>query len=155
MTHTTVHREVEIDAPVEKVFAFLADPEQYYRVREGLRANDLTIRDVVRDSDGAVTSYQVVQPITIGRLTYHAVLSVTRAEQVPDERIVDTFAIGGVQTEQLEPSGSGTRWTHTATMQTRVPLLDKLEVLLAVGGRERWEQSLDEGIAAVTKALET
>lgn len=155
MTRTTVHREVEIDAPVEKVFAFLADPEQYYTVREGLRANDLTIRDVVRDSDGAVTSYQVVQPITIGRLTYHAVLSVTRAEQVPDERIVDTFAIGGVQTEQLEPSGSGTRWTHTATMQTRVPLLDKLEVLLAVGGRERWEQSLDEGIAAVTKALET
>jgi len=36
-----------------------------------------------------------------------------------------------------------------------VPLLDKLEVLLAVGGQERWEQSLDEGIAAVKKALET
>ena len=155
MTHTTVHRVVEIDAPVEKVFTFLADPEQYYPVREGSRGSELIIRDVKRDADGVVHSYKVVQPITIGRLTYHTVLSVTRAEQVPDERIVDTFAIGGVQTEQLEPSGTGTRWTHTATMQTRVPLLDKLEVLLAVGGQERWEQSLDEGIASVKKALET
>jgi uncharacterized protein YndB with AHSA1/START domain len=155
MTHTTVTRTVEIDAPVEKVFTFLADPEQYYTVREGLRVGDLTIRDVDRDAGGVVRSYKVVQPITIGRLTYHTVLSVTRAEHVPDRRIVDTFAIGGVQTEEVEPSGTGTRWTHTATMQTRVPLLDKLEVLLAVGGQERWEQSLDEGIAAVKKALET
>ena len=155
MTHTTVTRTVEIDAPVEKVFTFLADPQQYYAVREGSRISDLTIRDVERDADGVVTSYTVVQPITIGRLTYHTVLSVTRAEQVPGRRIVDTFAIGGVQTEEVEPSGKGTRWTHTATMQTRVPLLDKLEVLLAVGGQQRWEQSLDEGIAAVKKALET
>lgn len=155
MTHTTVHRVVEIDAPVEKVFTFLADPQQYYAVREGSRISDLTIRDVERDADGVVTSYTVVQPITIGRLTYHTVLSVTRNEQVPNERIVDTFAIGGVQTEELEPSGTGTRWTHTATMQTRVPLLDKLEVLLATGGQERWEQSLDEGIAAVKTTLET
>lgn len=155
MTHTTVHRVVEIDAPVEKVFTFLADPEQYYPVREGSRGSDLGIRDVKRDADGVVHSYKVVQPIDIGRLTYHTVLAVTRAEQLPNKRIVDTFAIGGVQTEQLEPSGTGTRWTHTATMQTRVPLLDKLEVLLAVGGHERWERSLDEGIAAVKSALET
>ena len=62
-------RSAHIDAPVEKVFTFLADPEQYYPVREGSRGSDLKIRDVKRDADGVVHSYKVVQPIDIGRLT--------------------------------------------------------------------------------------
>jgi uncharacterized protein YndB with AHSA1/START domain len=154
MTHTTVTQTVEIDAPVEKVFKLLADPEQYYTVREGSRGVDLAITDVERDADGEVKTYKVVQPINIGRLTYHTVLPVTRGTQVPNERIVDKHPIGGIETELLEPSGAGTRWTHTHTMQTRIPLLDKIEVLLITGGRERWAQSLDEGMAAVKTTLE-
>jgi uncharacterized protein YndB with AHSA1/START domain len=121
----TTWQEVHIEAPVEKVFAFFADPNNFNQL-EG-RGGDYV--DVVVTPQGVGTHYRMVSRMAgvevdiDGRYT----------EVVPNRRIVDDTrgslagdVLGGSFTYRFEPEGTGTRvvfdHTHPGVV-SRLPLL--------------------------------
>ena len=117
--------EVHIEAPVEKVFDFFADPNNFNQL-EG-RSGDYV--DVFVTPEGVGTHYRMVSRMAgvevdvDGRYT----------EVVPGRRIVDDTrgslagsVLGGSFTYTFEPEGTGTRLvfdhTHPGVV-SRIPLL--------------------------------
>lgn len=144
MTTTSASRSIEIDAPVERVFEFLADPEN----RVGTFAGRGTvISDVETSQEGVVTSY---------RWTSHVGPLPLRGggtpKQITNQRIVD-----GNDTWTLEPSGTGTKLLLEGEFSTRIPLLDKVGVFIATGGKgqgrtmEAWLTEIKRQVEAAEK----
>jgi len=154
MVDRTVTSTVEIDAPVETVFDYAEDPQWAEEAIQASASGRFShISNVRTDPDGRVTSYQLVTPIGLGRLRYDYVITMTRLETIPNRRIVERQSNGPLQTDTFEPSGTGTRYTHTMQYTTRFPLLDTIGKFLITAGRGmQW--TLDDGVAAVKKTLE-
>jgi carbon monoxide dehydrogenase subunit G len=147
MTTTTHQRSVHIDAPVEKVFAHVSDPENYFAA--------------MREADPNMSGQITKKPAELGvdstyewsgRLLFvpiHAV--VTRTQYVPNQRIVDHQPSGDVtMTHTTEPDGSGTKLTMRSDVSSKVPFLDKVEDRMTWKG----DEDLDEILVAYKKAIE-
>ena len=147
MTTTTHTRSMRIDAPVEKVFEHVKDPDNFFAV----------MREADPDSPGQITKKSTEFGVGStfewsGRLFFmpvHAV--VTRTELVPNERIVDHQPMGDVTwTHTTVPDETGTTLTLTCAVSSKVPMLDKVEDKLTWNG----DEDLDKYLAAYKKAIE-
>ncbi|MBK9180189.1 MAG: SRPBCC family protein [Acidimicrobiales bacterium] len=148
MTTTTAASSIEIDAPVEKVFAFVSDPEKAMQARTRRSA---VVSDIETGPDGAVTSYKWTT--RFGLLHYDLHAEATVGEYVPNERIVVKHSTGPVETYTFAPSGDGTRLTYTTEISTRIPLLEKVEIFAATRG-EGLQQWSDDYVAEIKKKVE-
>jgi hypothetical protein len=149
-----VSSTVEIDAPVETVFGYCDNPQWAEAAIQASASGRFShISDVRRGPDGLVTTCKIITPIGLGRLHYDYKITMTRLETVPHQRIVERQSTGPLQTDTFEPTGTGTRYTHTMQYTTRFPLLDAVgKFLLTAGKGMQW--TLDDGVAAVKTTLE-
>ena len=82
-----------------------------------------------------------------------AELTMTREQRVSNRLIAERQSTGPLQTDTFEPSGTGTRYTHTMQYTTRFSPLDTVAKFLVTAGRGlQW--GLDDGVEAVKKSLE-
>ncbi len=117
----TVEKSIDVDAPIEQVFAYLADPAF---APEYMTGTD-EVKDIQRLPDGRYTYTEVDK--------FLGVSMDSRCEQtevVPNERIVETWhgtGMDGVVTERLESlDGGKTRVTLHGESSLHAGLLAKL-----------------------------
>ena len=136
MTSNKHTRSIHIDAPVEKVFAYLEDPAHFVAAAPWeSRGTHATVAAVHRTPDGIVTSYET----TFGGKNY----PITRDEYVVNERIVDHTPWVRL-TSTFEPDEAGTTLTLTWDGSAFMRALDaviyhsdkKLDASLATVKRE-------------------
>lgn len=140
MTTTTETRSIKVDAPVEKVFSFVADPEKRLRTFPGRR----TVVDEVETSpDGVVKRYTSTS--RFGPLPMHFEGT---PQQVTNERIVD-----GTDTWTFEPSRTGTTLTLTGRMSTPIPMMDKVMLFVATNGKGM-AHTIEEWLAEIKRQVE-
>jgi carbon monoxide dehydrogenase subunit G len=154
MTTTTVSKSIDIDAPVEKVFAFIANPETWLQAMPYDR--DWGVRDVATAPDGSVMSFKATLRMAMGRLHYDFENTMIRKEFVPNERLVQESHGLGTQlldTYIFEQAGKGTRLTNQTEVSTVVPLWDRAGILLSTQG-EGLDQMTEEFLAKVKDLVE-
>ena len=133
MGTTSTTLSIEIDAPVEKVFAFLADPAK--AVQAFPKGGKVTISDIVTSPDGDLKSYRETMPMRLGPLHWNVSDTVKVEDYVPNQRIADRSSSGPIHVMSVEPAGAGTRLTFSGTVSSRIPLLDMVKVFFFTQGR--------------------
>ncbi len=145
MTITTHKRSLHIDAPVERVFDYVQDPQHFY---DAFPESHAMLTDVMSTPDGVVSTYAWT-----GRLMFffHIDGIMTREGYIPNERIVDRSSTGPVWTYTFEPDPTGTTLSLAFEYSSKVPLADKVVDRLAWNG----DRDLDSILANFKKAIET
>ena len=151
MGTTSTTRSIEIDAPVERVFAFLADPVK--AVQAFPMGRNVTVSDIMTTREGVLTSYRETMPMRLGPVHWDVVDAVRVEEYVPNQRIVDKSSSGPIHAMNVEPSGSGTKLTFTGTVNSRIPLLDKVKVFVFTRGRGQ-ERNMEMVLTEIKKTVE-
>jgi hypothetical protein len=112
-THT-----IHIDAPVEKVFAFIAEPKN---LMETYAAGDQAkVVQVNQKPDGTVASYKV----QYRELGMHLTAEMTREEYVADQRFTDHSSMGPVWSVTVAPDTTGTALSFEWDASRLMKLLD-------------------------------
>lgn len=111
-------RSIHIDAPVEKVFHYLEDPEHFIAAMPD--ETHITVSAVNRTPEGAVTTYEC----KYRELGLHLTAVFTREEYVVNERIVDHSSMGPIFTFSVEADDSGTTLTSSWDASTLMKMLD-------------------------------
>ena len=127
----TVKRSIIINAPVEKVFNYIADPRNEPEWLPG----SVEVTDVTRTEEGVGSHYRWVYKILGIRLQGET----TVTEFVPNERIV-TESKGGIPstfTHTFQPEGAGTKGTVTVDYTIPIPVLGKFAEALVLRHIER------------------
>ena len=150
MTTSSATRSIEIDAPVQEVFDFVSNPKKLLEEAFPLNRR-VTVSDIVTTPEGIVTGFKWTTRFALLPLAFNA--SCTRLEQIPNERIVDKYSTGDLSTYVFEPSGDGTRLTSTTEISRRIPLLDKLEVLVFMLSK-RMDHALGQQLALIKQLVE-
>ncbi len=108
MTAPAKHtRSIHVDAPVEKVFGYVAEPKHFVASMPE-ESHSVLGGKVKQTPDGVVTEYQI-EHREFGR---HMTTTVTRAEYVPNERLVDHASLGVDYILSVEPDDTGTKLTY-------------------------------------------
>jgi len=141
-------RSVHIDAPVEKVFDYVKDPQHFFEAFDEEWRRHMALAEVRTTPEGVGTTSRLM-----GRmfLLFHMEWVLTREEYVPNERIVDHANMGGVWTSTFEPDETGTTLTMAFGWSSNVPFV--ADVLDRIG----WEgdKDLDLMLSNLKKAIET
>lgn len=108
MKTSSVTRSMEIDAPLDRVFAFVSDAVKAMEAMDTL--GRVVVSDVMTTPEGVVTSWKWSERFRLLPFDIHA--TVTRQEHVPNQRIVEKHPTGPVCIYTFEPSRNGTRLTY-------------------------------------------
>jgi hypothetical protein len=133
-------RAIEIGAPVEEVFAFVADPRRQTEAMARALGRRIAVSDVETSPEGIVTGWtwstRWVLPVTA---------RATRAEHIVDERIVNKHdtATKDVDTITFQRTRTGTRLTWHAELSSPIPLLEGLLGRLGAKGKSYGRQIED------------
>ncbi len=146
MTTTTHKRSVHIDAPVERVFDYMKDPQHFWDSFPGSARGNSTMTDVSLTPEGVGSTYAWRGKMFIFRIDG----VMTREEYIPNERIVDRSSTGPVWTFLFEPDPSGTTLTVGFEYSTKVPLMDKAVDHLSWHG----DSDLDKMLAHLKQSIE-
>jgi uncharacterized membrane protein len=135
-TMTYTHR-THIEAPVEKVFNFFKDPNNW---QELPRADQLTQVNVT--DEGVGSSYRVMLPIPGLRIEADGVFT----EFIPNQRITDrsSLSLAGTLTFSFEPEGSGMKLTMESHPRSvwRIPPLKQLAEWVMARRHKRYMSAL-------------
>lgn len=140
-----VSTSVWIDAPVEKVFAFWADPANRVELWPSL----VEIKDVERLPEGG-TRHKWVYKMAGVRLEGHAEV----IEYVPNERIVER-EFNGIQatmTWTYQPEDGGTRVNTDVEYEVPLPVLGKLAERVIVKQNHKEAQQVADNLKARMEA---
>jgi len=152
---TTHQRSIHIDAPVEKVFDYLEDPDTTYAVISETPASriDRLVQGELTDATmtpggGVGTTWSFTARLSI----FHVDATYIREEYVPNKRIVDRNpdARCGVAFD-FKPDATGTTLTMAWLDSSRVPLLTTLWDRIYWDG----DHDLDAMLRSVKNAVET
>jgi len=126
-----------IEAPVEKVFNFFKDPNNW---QELPHADQLT--EVHVTGQGVGTCYRVLLPIPGVRIKALGVFT----EFIPNQRITDqsSLSLAGTLTFSFEPEGSGMKLSMECHPRSywRIPLLKELAQWVMVKRHKRYMSAL-------------
>lgn len=145
-------RSIEIEAPVDEVFAFVADPHRQTQAMARALGRRVAVTDVETSPEGEVTGWswstRFVLPIT-----YTA--RATRAEHVVNERIVNKHhtVTKDIDTITFAPTPGGTLLTWRAELTSPIPLLEGLAIRMAARGRSYGRQ-IEDTLAEVKRGVE-
>ncbi len=145
-------RSIEIEAPVEEVFAFVADPRRQTQAMARALGRRVAVTDVATSPEGVVTGWswstRFVLPIT-----YTA--KATREEHVANERIVNKHHTVTKDTDTITfaPAPAGTRLTWRAELSSPIPFLEGVAIRMAAKGRS-YERQIDDTLAELKRAIE-
>lgn len=131
------NHHTHIEAPVEKVFNFFKDPNNW---RELPHADQLT--EVKVTEQGVGTYYCVILPIPGVRIKALGVFT----EFIPNQRITDrsSLSFAGTLTFSFEPDGSGMRLMMESYPRSfwRIPPLKELAGWVMVKRHKRYMSAL-------------
>ena len=118
MTSTPNQRSIHIDAPVETVLDHIMDPKNF--IAADPEPVHLTNLSLTPEGVGSTweTSWRALG------LPLHAVW--TRAQCLPNQRIVDRASSGVTWTYTTEPDATGTTLYLAFTITTNLPLANKV-----------------------------
>jgi len=152
MTTSSVTRSIEIDAPIEEVFAFVSDPQRRIQALAPALGRRIVVSDVETSPEGVVTSWKWTTQFLLP-LPYHAVA--TRTEHIANQRILEKHSTPtrDVDAFTFEPSGNGTRLTYYAQCSSPIPLLEKVGILLAAKGKGYGHQ-IEDCLAQIKQQVE-
>lgn len=153
MTTSSATRSIEIEAPVEEVFAFIADPCRRMQAQERVFGRHIVVSDVQTSPEGTITGCKVTTrfpPIPLD-----ITLRVARREHVPNERLVEQALNLTKDRDEftLDPTENGTRLTWHAECSSPIPFLEKLGALLSA--RKSYDEQLDDNLAEIKREVET
>ena len=118
MTSTPNQRSIHIDAPVQKVFDHVKDPNNFVMADpEPVHLSNLSLTP-----EGVGSTWETSWR-AFG-LPLHAAW--TRAEYIPNQRIVDRASTGVTWTYTTEPDPSGTTLYLAFAITTKLPLANKV-----------------------------
>lgn len=149
MDTSSATRSIEIDAPVEKVFAFIADPVKSMEAMQTL--GRVVVSDVETTPEGAVTSWTWTERFRLLPFKVHA--KVTRQEHIANKRIIEKHSTGPVCTYTFEPSGHSTKFTYTIELSRPIALLTTVQTFFTTKGKGV-ESDMDEFLVEVKRQLE-
>lgn len=126
-----VERTDTINAPVEKVFAYIQDPT----TNPEWIPSQIEVTDVKRTEEGVGTHYRWAYKLVGIRLTGES----TFTEYVPNERLVDQSkgGIASTWTYTLQPRDGGTKLTLVVEYTIPIPVLGKFAEGLVLSRNER------------------
>lgn len=127
MGTTRSTRNTRINAPVERVFAFIADPKSMMDLANA-RVGDIETTD-----DGAVSQYEWTSSFKLLPRDVHGVQ--TRLEHVENKRVVESASTGPVITWEMEPEGEATRLIMSEVISCRLPLWNKVLEFIGTQGK--------------------
>jgi carbon monoxide dehydrogenase subunit G len=127
MGTTRSTRSTQINAPVEKVFAFIADPKSMMDLANA------ELGDVQTSDDGSVTQYEWTTSFRLLPRDIHGVQ--TRLEQLENKRVVESTSTGPVITWEIESEGDGTRLIMSEEISSRLPLWNKVLEFIGTQGK--------------------
>ncbi len=135
-------QSIYIEAPVERVFDFCADPRRSWSAGPDRMVRSSELIDVKRTKEGVGTYYSWAMKFAGLRVEGFDVYT----EFVPNQRFTDrsSMSFAGTWTYTFEPEGTGTRLTmqrHPASLWA-LPPLDRLVDRLFVTPMSR--QTLDK-----------
>lgn len=141
-------RSVHIDAPVEKVFDYVQDPQHFLEAFDEEMRRHMALAEVNITPEGVGSTFRVM-----GRmfLIFHMEWVMTREEYVPNERIVDHGNLGGAWTYTFEPDDTGTTLTLAFGWSSKVPLVGELADRIGWSG----DKDLDAMLANLKKEIES
>ena len=87
MPTLSITRSIEINAPVEQVFAFIADPCRRMSAMSRVFKRRIAVSDVVASPDGVIRRYSMTTRFFW--LPFSTTIAGIRAEHVTNERVVD------------------------------------------------------------------
>jgi uncharacterized protein YndB with AHSA1/START domain len=139
-----IQRSAQLDAPPERVYAFVSDPANLRLWQAGVISAERTSpAPTVTGSTGRAVFEVMGQRVTA---------DTTVREAVPDRRLVLASSVSGMAVTaslELVPSDGGTRVTLTSEVQAESIFLAPLERLVA----DAAEQELDASLARLGDAL--
>lgn len=144
MTSTSHSRTIHIDAPVERVFDHVKNPENLFDAMYDGRST--IVEKEVAPNAGKGSTWQWQSHLLF--LPFHGTM--TREDYVPDQRIVDVSSTGVVWTFALEPDAEGTALTMEVEVSSAVPFLDRIEDKVFWKG----DQDLDTWLGRFKEAIE-
>ncbi|GAB2743162.1 SRPBCC family protein [Nocardioides pakistanensis] len=116
----SIQRSYHIEAPVEKVFGFFSNPDEWKEL--GL----MDVHDIHKTQDGVGTHFE--WDMKVAGLRFHAFDVLT--DVVPNKHITERSSVSmfGKWDYDFEPEGTGTKVTFTIQPQSfwRIPPLEKL-----------------------------
>lgn len=146
MSTTTHTRSVHVDAPVEKVFEYVEDPQHFLEAfPESGRGQD-TMTEVSLTPEGVGSTYRWKGSMFV----FHIEGVMTREEYLPNQRIVDRSSTGPVWTWTFEPDPTGTTLSLAFEYSSKVPLMDKVVDRVAWHG----DRDLDKMLTSVKNGIE-
>jgi len=153
MTTSSATRSIEIHAPVEKVFAFIADPYRRMQAQGRVFGRHIRVSDVQTSPEGTITGWKVTT--RFAPLPIDISLPVSRREHAPNKQLVEQALTltKDLDVFTLEPTPTGTRLTWHAECSSPIPYLEKLAALLSA--RKSYEGQLGDNLAEIKRELET
>lgn len=141
-------RSVHIDAPVEKVFAYVEDPHHFFEAFDEEWRRHMALAEVTTTPEGVGSTARLM-----GRmfLAFHMEWVLVREEYVPNERIVDHASQGGAWTYTFEPDETGTTLTMAFGWSSKVPFVGEVLDRISWDG----DKDLDLMLANLKKAIES
>jgi hypothetical protein len=145
MTSTTHTRSIHIEAPVQKVFDYVKDPQHQWEAYDLVDKSTILAKDVAPDAGkGSTWTWQ-------GHLAFIPVHgTMTREDYVVNERIVDHSTTGVLWTYTFDPDDAGTTLTMEVEVSSKVPYVDKVEDKIAWKG----DKDLETWLGNFKKAIE-
>ncbi len=138
-----IEKTITIDAPVEEVFAYVANP----RNEPEWQINLMSIHDVAGEGVGQHYRWD----FKMAGVLLHGESNVT--EFVPNRRYQNQSRGGAVSTwtSTFQPQGTGTRWTLTVDYTVPIPVVGKIAEAVLV---KQNDQGLGLSMQSVTDTLE-
>jgi Polyketide cyclase / dehydrase and lipid transport len=111
----------------------------------------VVVSDVETTPEGIVRSWTWTERFRLLPRDLHA--TVTRREQIANQRIVEKHSTGPLCTYTFEPSGNGTRLTYTAELSTPIPGLAEVLAFVTTKGKGIGSD-MDEFLGEIKRQLE-
>ncbi len=150
MKTSSATRSIEIEAPLEDVFAFVADPVKAMGAMQTL--GRVIVSDVETTPEGAVSRWMWSERFRFLPFGIHA--KVTRQQHIVNQRIIEKHSTGPVCTYTVEPSRNGTRLTYTVELSRPIALLTKVQAFVTTKG-EGVERDMNAFLVAIKQQLES
>jgi carbon monoxide dehydrogenase subunit G len=141
-------KSIEIEAPPEKVFAFLLDIEKLNEITKGFQEVEITTKEPV----GVGTKMHFVGKAGGSQAEFDMEITEFERNKKVTMRTIGASKLKATMSDTLEPIAKGTKLTRTADYELPYSILGKIVDKLMAS--KDMEKSMDKVLASTKKALE-
>jgi hypothetical protein len=140
-------RSVHVEAPVDRVFAYVEDPHHFFDAFDPEWRRHMALTEVDLTPVGVGSTFRMIGRVF---LVFHVEWVLTREEYEPGERIVDHANVGGAWIYTFEPDATGTTLSLAFGWSGAVPFLSEAIDRISWNG----DEDLDVVLANLKRGIE-